>query len=120
MVYGDHRDLHVNNLCRVEGEIRLWSPTMNCKFILTSSLNVLCHMLFVLLFIYGKRAVMLFKRRLYNLTRVFIPGMLAVLIEELAGRPEIKLYTHPFVRRSGGLKPRPDNPCTKVGKKIIL
>ena len=59
--HGDHRDLHVNNLCRVEGEIRLWSPTMNCKFILTSSLNVLCHMLFVLLFIYAKRAVMLFK-----------------------------------------------------------
>ena len=71
VVYGDHRDLHVNNLCRVEGEIRLWSPTINCKFILTSSLNVLCHMLFVSLFIYRKRAVMLFKRRLYNLIRVF-------------------------------------------------
>ena len=55
VVYGDHRDLHVNNVCCVEGEIRLWSPTTNCKFI---------HMLFVLLFIYGKRAVMLFKRRL--------------------------------------------------------
>ena len=56
VVYGDHRDLHVNNLCRVEGEIRLWSPTINCKFILTSSLNLLCHMLLVLLFIYGKES----------------------------------------------------------------
>ena len=77
-------------------------------------------MLFVLLFIYGKRAVMLFKRRLYNLTRVFIPGMLAVWIGGFSGAARIKLYTHPFVRRSGGLKPRPENPCTKVGKKIIL
>ena len=93
VVYGDHRDLHVNNLCRVEGEIRLWSPTMNCKFILTSSLNVLCHMLFVLLFIYGKRAVMLFKRRLYNLARVFRPGMLAVLIEGFSSQKSSYIHT---------------------------
>lgn len=96
VVYGDHRDLHVNNLCRVEGEIRLWSPTMNCKFILTSSLNVLCHMLFVLLFIYGKRAVMLFKRRLYNLTRVFRPGMLAVLTEGFSGAARNQVIYTPF------------------------
>ena len=89
-------DLHVNNLCRVEGEIRLWSPTMNCKFILTSSLNVLCHMLFVLLFIYGTRAVMLFKRRLYNLTRVFRPGMLAVLIEGFSGAARNQVIYTPF------------------------
>lgn len=90
---GDHRDLHVKNLCRVEGEIRLWSPTMNCKFILTSSLNVLCHMLFVLLFIYGKRAAMLFKRRLYNLARVFRPGMLVVLIEGFSGQKSSYIHT---------------------------
>ena len=95
VVYGDHRDNHVNNLCRVEGEIRLWSPTINCKFILTSSLNVLCHMLFVLLFIYGKRAVMLllFKRRSYNLARVFRPGMLAVLIEGFSGQKLSYIHT---------------------------
>lgn len=98
VVYGDHRDLHVNNLCRVEGEIRLWSPTINCKFILTSSLNLLCHMLLVLLFIYGKRAVMLFKQQLYNLlTRVFRAVMLGVLIEGFSAQKSSYIHTLLFV-----------------------
>ena len=50
-------------------------------------------MLFVLLFIYGKRAVMLFKRRLYNLARVFRPGMLAVLIEGFSGQKSSYIHT---------------------------
>ena len=53
-------------------------------------------MLFVLLFIYGKRAVMLFKRRLYNLTRVFRPGMLAVLIEGFSGAARNQVIYTPF------------------------
>ena len=81
---------------------------------------VICYLSYYLFMVRELLCYLSLKRRLYNLTREFRSGMLAVLIEGFSGRPEIKLYTHPFVRRSGGLKPRPENPCTKVGKKIIL
>ena len=74
-------------------------------------------MLFVLLFIYGKRAVMLFKRRLYNLTRVFRPGMLAVLIEGFSGAARNQVIYTPFCPEVRRFKTSPRKSLYKSREK---